>query len=194
MRLLRCLFAVTLVCGLLGVAKADQLDFHMVVLDPFETFPIQQVPFNFSFTACTLGQLPTNTVGHYDGCFSGVNRTGSDWVGLQLGFSNTAHLHNQPAGCQLDGAQDYFKNTSCILTPDKSEYDLNFAGGVIPNNGSFVIAESGVAPSDFPLVSATVTSLTPEPSSIWLLSTGILVTGVFLRAKVSRFPQASISS
>jgi len=186
------LLAIALVCGLSGVAKADQLDFHMVVLDPFATTPIFTTPFQFSFDTCVVGQLPTNVNGSYEGCFSGVNRTGQDWIGLQLVFSNTAPLGSQPAGCALDGSTDYFQNATCSLTPDESQYILSFTTGAIPNNGGFVIAEDGVDPSLFPLVSATViTTATPEPSSILLLLTGVLMLGLFFADRRQRTPQAS---
>ncbi len=177
MKMLRCLLSIALVCGLTGVAKADQLDFHMVILDPFATTPIFTTPFQFTFDTCVPGQLPTNVNGSYVGCFSGVNRTGQDWTGLQLVFSNTAPLGSQPAGCALDGSTDFFQTATCSLTPDGSKYILDFTFGAIPNNGSFVIAEDGVDPSLFPMVTATVA--TPEPSSIWLLSTGALMLGFF---------------
>jgi hypothetical protein len=178
MKMFRWLLAVALVCGLTGVAKAAS-DFHMVVLDPFSTTPIFTTPFQFSFAACSAGQLPTNVKNSYEGCFSGVNRTGQEWTGLQLVFSNTAPLGSQPAGCALDGSTDFFQSASCSLTPDGSTYILDFSAGGIPNNGNFVIAEDGVDPASFPQVTATATTATPEPGSIWLFSTGALLIGFF---------------
>jgi len=186
MKVLRCLLAIAMVCGLSGVAKADQLDFHMVVLDPFATTPIFTTPFSFTFDTCVAGQLPTNVQGSYVGCFSGVNRTGQDWIGLELIFGNTGALGSQPASCALDGSTDFFATASCSLTPDTTEYILDFSAGEIPNNGSFVIAEDGVDPSLFPLISATVTTATPEPSSIWLLSSGVLGIGSWLAGRNKR--------
>src|SRR5580698_5051819 len=94
MKLAHCFLAIAMACGLTGAAKADTLDFHMVVLDPpsapgFTTVPIFTTPFTITFSACAPGQLPTNTLGTYEGCFSGVNRTGNDWTGLDLTFDNT---------------------------------------------------------------------------------------------------------
>ena len=185
MRILRCLVLIGLVLGLNGMAKADSLDFHMVVLDPFSTNPIFTTPFTFTFGACSVGQLPTNVMNSYEGCYSGVNRTGQDWTGLQMVFANTSSLASQPAGCALDGSTDYFSTPACVLTTDMSQYILSFTTGVIPNNGSFVIAEDGVSPDDFPMITATVTTsggttVTPEPGSIWLMSTGVLMTGFYL--------------
>jgi hypothetical protein len=177
MKMLRAFLIFALVCGLAGAAKADQADFHMVVLDPFSTYPIFSAPFTFSFAPCSAGQLPTNVMGSYEGCFSGVNRTGSDWIGLELAFQNTSALDSQPANCSLDGSQDLFQSAECSLSG--TEYFLDFSAGAVPNNGSFVIAEDGVNPSLFPTVTATVTTATatPEPGSMWLLGTGILALG-----------------
>jgi hypothetical protein len=187
MRMLRCLLAIALVCGLTGIAKAETLDFHMVVLDPFATTPIFTTPFGFQFGDCSAGQLPTNVVGSYVGCYSGVNRTGADWIGLELDFSNTTPLSGQPGSCALDGSADSFATANCALSTDKTQYILSFTGGVIPNNGSFVIAEDGVDPDSFPLVSARVTTATtPEPGSIWLLCTGVLMTGTYFRKQAAR--------
>jgi hypothetical protein len=165
---------------------ADPLDFHMVVLDPpgFNTVPIFTTPFIVTFSACAAGQLPTNTVGTYDGCFSGVNRTGEDWTNLELVFGNNSALNGQPAGCALDGGgADLFAAPSsgaCDLQ-NGSEYVLIYTGGAILNNENFVIAEDGVDPSDFPEITASVASTaTPEPGSIWLLASGMLMTGFYV--------------
>lgn len=191
MKIFRWMLAAALVCGLTGVAKANS-DFHMVVLDPFATTPIFTTPFQFSFAACAAGQLPTNVKNSYEGCFSGVNRTGKDWTGLQLVFSNTAPLGSQPAGCELDGSTDFFQSASCGLTPDESKYILSFTTGAIPNNGNFVIAEDGVDPALFPQVTGTATTATtPEPASIWLLSTGVLLIGFFFLLTEARRRPAS---
>jgi hypothetical protein len=176
MKMFRLLLMVSMVFGFANAVRADVADFHMVILDPFATYPIFSSPFGFTFSACSAGQLPTNVVGSYDGCFSGVNRTGQDWLGLQLSFSNTEALGSQPAGCAPDGSADFYSSADCSLTPDGSDYLLVFTSGVIPNNGSFVIAEDGVDPSDFPDVDVTAIT-TPEPSSIWLLSGGVLLIG-----------------
>lgn len=184
MRVMHYLLAIALVCGVVGSANAD--DFRMVVLDPppgsFPTFPIFDSPFSFTFAPCAVGQLPTGTQDTYDGCFSGVNRTGEDWTSLTLNFSNNSALSNAaPANCSLDGGgQDIFAAPSagnCDL--QGNQYVLIFTGGILSNNENFVIAEEGVDPSDFPEVTASFTtaSAVPEPESIWLLSTGIALAG-----------------
>jgi hypothetical protein len=186
---MRYLLAIALVCGVAGSAKAD--DFRMVVLDPppasFPTFPIFDSPFTFSFAPCAVGQLPTGAQGTYDGCFSGVNRSGADWTSLTLNFSNNSALSDAaPANCSLDGGGlDIFPAPgagNCDLQSDE-QYVLLFNGGILSNNENFVIAEQGVDPSEFPEVTASFTtaSAVPEPESIWLFSTGIVLAGSLLR-------------
>ena len=108
--------------------------------------------------------------------------TGPGRIGLACNWSLpiTFFLGGQPAGCALDGSTDVFQTTSCALAQNGLQYILSFTGGGIPNNGSFVIAEDGVDPSEFPMVDASVTTAaTPEPDSILLLSTGMLSLGAF---------------
>jgi hypothetical protein len=183
--MLRYLLAIVLISGTAGIAKGD--DFRMVVLDPppasFPTFPIFDSPFSFTFAPCAVGQLPTGTAGTYDGCFSGVNRTGQDWTSLTLNFSNNTALSDAaPANCSLDGGGlDIFPEPgpgACDLHDDQ-QYTLIFSGGLLTNNENFVIAEQGVDPSEFPEVTAsfTTTSAVPEPETLWLFSTGIALAG-----------------
>ena len=191
MKIVRYLFLLVSVCMLSGIAKADQADFHMVVLDPpFPTYPIFSTPFGpISFTDCA-GQLPTNVQQSYQGCFSGVNRTGNDWLGIDLVFDNTGALGGQPVNCTPD--QDSLGNpgpnlytvSTCSLSG--GQYVLSYTGGVIHNNENFVIAEDGVAPEDFPPGTMTA-DIVPEPGSIWLLSTGLSGAGaLFARRRWMR--------
>jgi hypothetical protein len=188
MRLLPYLLAIVLVCSTAGIAKGD--DFRMVVLDPppasFPTYPIFDSPFTFTFAPCAVGQLPTGTSGTYDGCFSGVNRTGQDWTSLTLSFSNNTALSDAaPANCSPDGGGlDIFSEPgpgNCDLHDDQ-QYILIFSGGLLTNNENFVIAEQGVDPSEFPEVNASFTtaSAVSEPETLWLFSTGFALAGLFL--------------
>jgi hypothetical protein len=171
MKMLRCLIAIVLVYGLTGVAKAD--DFQMIVIDPFTgpytINPITTTSVTFSFTECEEpGQIPAGA--DYDGCFTGQNETGSILTSLQMIVPLIA---GQTAGCAPSGTGlDIFSVTSCGFSPDGSEYILDFSGGSIQLNETFTIAEDGVDADVYPEVAATFDA--PEPSSIWLLSSGIL--------------------
>lgn len=181
MKIFRYLLLLVSFCALSGMAKADQADFHMVVLDPpFTVYPIFSTPFSpIVFTDCT-GQLPTNVKQSYEGCFSGVNRTGNDWFGVDLVFDNTTPLSGQPVNCTPDQdnqgnlGPNFYTSSTCALSG--SQYVLSYTGGIIHNNDFFVIAEDGVSPDQFP--NGTLTAdIVPEPGSIWLLSTGLSAAG-----------------
>jgi hypothetical protein len=191
MKLFRYLFAIMLTCALSAMAKADTADFHMVIVDPpqgsFSTTPITSLtpPPIISFSNCAPGQIP-GTVDPYEGCASFENSTSSALTSLQLEFPDTDILNSQTPNCSPDpgvvsGASvDFFKTFSCSIV--NGNYILDFSNGNIPVGALFTIAENGVAADCFPDGTLTSTS-TPEPSSIWLLSTGALLLGGFFYTK-----------
>ena len=172
MRILRCLIAIALAYGLTGVAKAD--DFQMVVIDPtYSVNVITNTAFTFSLSPCEApGQVPVGS--DYQGCFTGQNETGQVLTSLQL---EIPLIVGQTAGCALNGGGlDLFSDVTCSTGPNG--YLLDFSDGDIIGGELFTVAEAGVDPSDFPDISASFN--TPEPSSIWLLFTGVLSIGLFL--------------
>ncbi|MDQ2840829.1 MAG: PEP-CTERM sorting domain-containing protein [Acidobacteriota bacterium] len=189
MKLLRCLFALTLVCALSGMAKADPVDFHMVVVDPsFSTdsiISLTPAPI-VTFTACVPGEIP-GTVDPYEGCASFENSTPSALTNLELVFPNNGVLNSQTPNCSPDpgvignSSVDFFQTFSCNIVG--GNYILDFSDGNIPVGTLFTIAEDGVAPGDFPPGTLSSTNVTPEPSSILLMSTGALLLGAFFYSR-----------
>jgi hypothetical protein len=191
MKLLRCFVALALASALAGIAKADPIDYHAVIVDPpagrFSTTPITSLtsPTVIKFKSCVPGEIP-GTVDPYEGCASFENSTAAPITSLQLEFPDTTTLGGQPVSCALDGTDtpggptsaNVFQTTSCALVG--GDYILDFSDGSISVGDLFTVAENGVRPRDFP--DGTLTS-TPEPSSIWLLSTGALLLGGFFYYK-----------
>jgi hypothetical protein len=207
-KMLRYLCAAALLCGLAGVAKAD--DFKMVVVDPPSLNPtaITSDSFVASFGACQANQLPSDLVGTYVGCFTGINLTGAPLTSLQILIPVFDYPQGSPqtAGCPtLPNNQDLFSSITCGTTSNGLDFYVDFSGGNIPtavNHGDcdydgdarnlnaddykcdsasiFTIAEAGVPPNGFPdlTVQADV-AVTPEPSSVLLLCTGVLSIGLF---------------
>ena len=155
----------------------------MRVLDPpppsYPTFPIFSTPFRFSFTDCVAGELPDGNTA--EGCFAGHNETGA---GLE---QSADHLREQCGAGEPDAelrqepSDDIFSNIELHPSPDGLDvYSQLFEWQCLHNGDFFFITEDGVDPPR-PLEQAQhVASLTPEPASIVLLSTGALLFGCLL--------------
>jgi len=208
MRILRHLLAMAMVASLSGVAKGDTFvpgDFAAVVIDPLpnpnEITLILNQSFTVSLAPCQADQLDGLSTADFVGCFTGLNNSGADLKSLSMQFpaiflGNVLDLPN----CPLE-PQNIFTSISCGFTDSTdTEYVLNFSGGDIPSFGQgpdcppsssgieaceedslFTIAIGGIpfntVPQNF---TAQANAVSPEPSSIWLISTGVLSIGMFV--------------
>ncbi len=206
MRVSTGLFVIALAAGLTGVAKADSVDFRMSVLDGPITgaFITDTTPFQVAFGNCPAALTNAGALG----CFTGVNDTGLTISSLDLTFDNTVSasdptdffnfLNGQTPNCV---PSTFFSNVNspCYLSgpsdSSSSTYVLDFAGGTgISAGTTFYIAEYDASPNAFQggMGTVTLSGETPEPSSILLLFTGILLIGFYVAR--NRRTLAGISS
>jgi hypothetical protein len=206
MKILRYLLAMAMVAGLSGAAKADTFvpgDFAAVVIDPLpapgEITLILNQSFPVSMAPCQADQLDGLSPADFVGCFTGLNDSGTDLTSLSMEFpaiilGNVLDLPNCPVE-----PQNVFSSISCGFTDSTdTEYVLTFSGGDIPSFGHgpdcpttglppaceedslFTIAIGGIPFSNVPQnFTAVANTVTPEPSSIWLMATGALSVGLF---------------
>ena len=196
MKSFRSLAVLIAICSLSLVAKADPSDFKFQVLDPLGAgAPLDGNPFTFTLTT---GSCPTevqdfaaeDSDSEY-GCFLGTNTSGSTITSMSLVFLNSIGddgLNSQPADCLNSGSEDLtpaFATSTCSLLT--FGYELTYSGGTGLDPGATVaLAEYGADPAAFGTGAGTVT-LAPEPSSILLLSTGVLCVGAMLSRKRVKF-------
>jgi len=206
--LLRVLFVLALLCGGASFAHADGVDFRMTVLDPpavdvcnpagtpsgspgdtnctiFTTGDIS--PVNLSQAACTGAGIGAGlTAGTY-GCFVVDNESGTTITDLQLSFL-LGPLNSQPAGCDADGQNGIasaLNVISCGPDPNNSsDYLLHFGGGTgVAPGGALIVFEQGADPSDFQGGSAAI-NVAPEPDSLLLFSTGVMMAGLYMSRRL----------
>jgi hypothetical protein len=75
---------------------------------------------------------------------------------------------------------DIFSNVSCSLSPDQSEYVLDFTGGTIAVGELFTLAEDGVDVTQTPFPPGEATASVPESRSISLLVVDVLMSVAFV--------------
>jgi hypothetical protein len=181
------LLVITMVFALSGIAKADNLDFHMVVVDagtPASTIYLvpPPSPVTFQFDPCNPLLSPTA-----DGCAYFVNLTGSTLTNLTLVLPDSGNALGQMPNLDqsgfttLAGGPETYFFTQTQYSISGGNYILSFSGGSILNDQAFTIAENGVDVSATPWTGTLTT--TPEPNSIWLLSTGAMMLGAFFYYK-----------
>lgn len=195
--LLRVFFAVALLGGGSGFAHADGVDYRMTVLDPptcemnntfcqefdgTDTLPVV----NLSTAACNSVGINLGPDATPYGCFILSNFSGETIDSLTLHFS-LGPLGDQDASCDSEGQSGLPSGldvVSCTKNEASGFYDLLFGGGPgVPTGSNLIVFEQGADPTDFQNGSGTV-GVTPEPDSLLLFSTGVMMAGLYMSRQI----------
>ncbi len=171
MKFFRYLSLCLLVCGLTQASYA----FKLGVLDPHSaTYYYTGTPLDISFSPC----------GHHKGCATIANDSGATLTSLVIDVPATDLASQTSIDCTTTNG--LFSACSVSEIDGNSEYQFDFTGGDIPVNDdgvscdpdTFKIEEQGVPAED--ITAMVDPAIAPEPASIWLLSSGILLLAGFL--------------
>jgi hypothetical protein len=199
--LFRVLLIVALFCGFSGSAKASAVDFHVQVLDPNICFsnPAACIilnaadPISVSLNAntCQLAGVPNLPSGSNYGCAVLINFTlpPENITSLNVTFTGLGSLTFDCPTSSVGNVGSIFASSSCGSSGPGTD-TFSFFNGSFPFLTEAVIYESGVDPDLFQDGTGTVNQPpfvpTPEPESLVLLSTGVMMAGGYLATQRRR--------
>jgi hypothetical protein len=187
--LLRVLFILALFCGVTSHAHAS--DFHVGAVDPNSCGPGNLsacsiidangpiAGFMFETTACNASGIPS---GAY--CIDLFNQTSEVITSITLSIPNSA-LGGLTPVCDTTASF----TGSCSMLPDGTDV-FTFTGVPSQPFGPGVVEDlyvSGIDPTIFDNGATLVVAATPEPDSLLLFSTGVMMAGLYLAKRHNLF-------
>jgi hypothetical protein len=192
--LLRVLFILALFCGFTSHARAVGVDFHVQVLDPvnicitnpaecFIADPAAPFAVTFNSATCALANPPIS-VPSPAGCLIVFNATFETFTSLDLTF---AGLDGLTFDCPTSDPNSIFASSTCSSNGGIDKLSFSGGDGLPPAQVMFIV-ENGVDPALF-VGTGMVGTATPEPESLLLLSTGMIMmtAGVFANKRRQLF-------
>jgi hypothetical protein len=175
--LLRVLLVVALFCGV--STQAHAVNYHVQVLDPVNicfanpaacVITDASAPFAVTFNSATCTLAPIS-VPSPAGCLIVFNETFTTFTSLDMTFSGLGDL---TFDCPTSNPLSIFASATC--TSSDGIDNMSFSGGDgLPGGQIMFIVEDGVDPALFDGTGTVGTATTPEPESLLLLSTGVIM-------------------
>ena len=175
--LLRVLFLLALYFGF--STQAQGVNYHVQVLDPVNicfanpaacVITDATAPFAVTFNSATCTLAPISLPSPA-GCLIVFNETFTTFTSLDMTFSGLGDL---TFDCPTSNPLSIFASATCTSSDGIDK--MSFSGGDgLPGGQIMFIVEDGVDPALFDGTGTVGTATTPEPESLLLFSTGVIM-------------------
>ncbi|MGH9395830.1 MAG: PEP-CTERM sorting domain-containing protein [Terriglobia bacterium] len=189
MKVLRIVLLCAIVLSFALAAAADGIPDIRIIFDPMPLDPAVQLadiisagtPVSVPWQSCSNAGIPASVSGE-TACLALANLTGGPITALNFEFTVPASgpLVGQTVDCV--NADSFLTDNNCpagTLTTGQL-VDITFSGGTpVPNDTDMFFGANAAGLTDFSqFPPVTITDPTPEPSTLLLIPTGLLILGL----------------